>query len=346
MVKSFNDQLLECVAKGNINKANFLLALKADVNYVYNDCHLLCYANDDEMMDFLLKKGADIEFVNSKKETPLISAIANDKFDNAKRLIKFGANVEACNSWKNSVLFLAIDKRDLELIKTILKKKPNIEQKGDFERTALFYCISHGFNFKDVAEHLIEAGADVNAKDVFNSSCLLYACEYTDDLEGIKCLVENGADINYCIDEGINNPLVVAAQRNKWDIVKYLSEVGGDVNCPFYSGMRALSYAVLDNNLEMVNFLISKGALVNEVDNNGRGALWYACNSVFATDEIIKVLVSCGANPNMLDNKGESPVMIANRAEREVIFKTLKEVKAKKTFDNMGKVLNKIFGRN
>ncbi len=34
MVRSFSEQLFECVEKGNINKADFLLLLSYDINSV------------------------------------------------------------------------------------------------------------------------------------------------------------------------------------------------------------------------------------------------------------------------------------------------------------------------
>ena len=85
-----------------------------------------------------------------------------------------------------------------------------------------------------------------------------------------------------------------------------------------------------DNDLGMVNFLIKNGSQIDEVDADGRTPLWYAVYSIDDNDEILKTLVLNGADFNVLDNEGHSPVMVANTHKREVMFAGGKERKQKK----------------
>lgn len=112
---------------------------------------------------------------------------------------------------------------------------------------------------KNVAKvkELIKAGADVNFKADFK-------CEYID---GDHPDVQNAPDYY----KGATL-LTVATHRGCLDIVNALIEAGANVNAKsFYQsgGRLALTYAVLSNNIKIVERLLSAGSEVNYVDPAG-----------------------------------------------------------------------------
>jgi ankyrin repeat protein len=92
------------------------------------------------------------------------------------------------------------------------------------ERTALM--IASQDKQLEMVKLLVENGANINIENEYNYSALMYAI-YSGKLKIVKYLVEHGADINI---KGIDNykPLSLASHYGNLDIVKYLIEVNKD----------------------------------------------------------------------------------------------------------------------
>ena len=80
----------------------------------------------------------------------------------------------------------------------------------------------------------------------------------------LNCLVENGIDVN-AKDKDRNTALICASKNNNLEIVKYLVDVGADLNAEGgHYNKTALMYASENGRLEMVKYLVEKGADVNQ----------------------------------------------------------------------------------
>lgn len=108
-----------------------------DVRDGWNALHTAAFKNNIEVINYLVKKGADI---NSRTETnenktPLLLAIHYENYDAAKELIRLGADVNIRDVFYNSSLELALNKRNKELVKLIYKKgfKFTENRKDEFE---------------------------------------------------------------------------------------------------------------------------------------------------------------------------------------------------------------------
>ncbi len=117
------------------------------------------------------------------------------------------------------------------------------------------------------------------------------------NLESVKKLVVGGANVN--------------------GISKYYSVHNND-----YYDTTFLDFAVMNNNLNIVQYLLEKGADVNLVPENGTGltSLHWAC---IVSDEydnlpMVKLLVSSGANINITDKAGNTPCDYAFHKNSEV----------------------------
>lgn len=71
------------------------------------------------------------------------------------------------------------------------------------------------------------------------------------------------------------NPLCVAISKGDSETAKKIIEYGGDVNQSF-NGMTPLMVAARYNNVEMIKVLLSKGANFNTKDEKGNTALKHA----------------------------------------------------------------------
>ncbi|MEO6190329.1 MAG: ankyrin repeat domain-containing protein [Saprospiraceae bacterium] len=91
------------------------------------------------------------------------------------------------------------------------------------------------------------------------------------------------------------NAMIGAIDSKNYSTVQKLTVSGIDVNQPYDiedQKMTALSYASLRGDVEMVNLLIKKGALVTPIIDS-RDALMYAAKG--GNKEIIEILLSKGA---------------------------------------------------
>ena len=71
-----------------------------------------------------------------------------------------------------------------------------------------------------------------------------------ENLNEMKILLENGADINSQDENGFS-ALIMATNKNNLDMVKFLLENGANINLQDQFGWSALIYATLSDNLEI-----------------------------------------------------------------------------------------------
>jgi ankyrin repeat protein len=142
----------------------------------------------------------------------------------------------------------------------------------------------------------------------------LHYAAWEDNFEFVRVLVEHGANINQCDEDG-NTALMRATSENVW---KYLLEQGSNINKKNSDGSTPLHLAILNNYYEALKYLIKKGADVNEKDNEGKTALhtavslhhyWYQ----MGTDpfKMCTYLVEHNADVNLENKKGETPLHCA-----------------------------------
>ena len=97
----------------------------------------------------------------------------------------------------------------------------------------------------------------------------LRSATYSSHIHLIKLLLKFGADPN---NPTIENPIIIAAKRNRWDIVKIFIEKGADFHI---NDEKVLYLAVMNNNFKMVKYLLNKGADYNKVIGKIRNTVYY-----------------------------------------------------------------------
>lgn len=120
--------------------------------------------------------------------------------------------------------------------------------------------------------------------------------KYEETIEIVRMLIEAGADVNTCEDDG-SAALILALDASNWPIAeetaKILIEVGSSINIKDNWGNTPLILAAANGYKEIVKILIKAGADVNARDNDGRSALTEANDRVNL--EMIKILKEAGA---------------------------------------------------
>jgi ankyrin repeat protein len=154
---------------------------------------------------------------------------------------------------------------------------------------------------------LLDAGADVNAKNRRRSTPLLWAIR---DEAKVRLLLDRGAAINAPQADG-RTPLYEAASLGNGDaIVRLLLEKGADPNIATANGQTPLMAAAARGNVETMRLLIAKKATVDA--KNGAGATALMAAAASRDPRAVALLLDNGASATALTKRHESA--LANAA--------------------------------
>jgi ankyrin repeat protein len=214
-------------------------------------------------------------------------------------------NYEKDHGW--TLLHIAADKGNADICK-ILIDAGAIVKSDDYGKTPLHVAAASGN--VEVCKILIGGRlADVYAKDDKGKTPFDYAesVEIKDFLcnVAVKLLeAENHQGSK-------KTPLLLAITHANVDVVKYLVERGADISVTDEYGEAPLFDAVCSGNLGVVKYLVEeKGLNVNIKANDGTTPLFKAA-AWSGKLEVVKYLVEKGADVNAKDNNGETPLFDA-----------------------------------
>jgi|GEM_PF-377039 len=216
-----------------------------------------------------------------------------------------------------------------ETITTLLAAGANVRNKSSPGRLALLLYLASGLDRAsrdagsrsvgqnvEVVRRLVEAGADVNARDprwgtVLNAAVARtpYADQppYVLTADTVRLLMATGADVNAADAEG-KTPLMTAASLNSVSVVRMLLGAGAAVNAKDRRGQTALAYAggykAEGKGLDAARLLVSAGADVNAADAEGKTPLMLAARN--HSPEAVGLLLEAGASVKARDKLGRT----------------------------------------
>jgi len=127
----------------------------------------------------------------------------------------------------------------------------------------------------DLTQEVI-IGAEYELDEPDEIPLLFFAISSGASLEAIEMLVDAGVDITEVNREGVG-ALDIAIKHKRMDIVALCERHGVDLcKSRRKSGITPLILAASFNDMEMVTYLLSKGASAEETDNYGMTAAAYA----------------------------------------------------------------------
>src|SRR6267378_4981357 len=146
----------------------------------------------------------------------------------------------------SDTVYQAIRSNDLSTLRSLLKTS-DVNLKDQKETTPLMYAAA--FGSLDAMKILVEAGADVNAKNALSVSSLLWCAG---DLEKVRLLVSKGADVNARSKQGQTPLLIAASHDGASEIVKLLLNKGADASARGFMNTTTLLSATYANDTAIV----------------------------------------------------------------------------------------------
>jgi ankyrin repeat protein len=166
-----------------------------------------------------------------------------------------------------------------------------------------------------LVQQLLREGADLNGRDARGRTPIM-AATHANKPAIVKILIQAGADINLQ-DEIKDNPFLYAGAEGLLDVLKLLIDAGADTRITNRFGGTALIPAAERGHVEVVNELLTRTDVkIDHVNNLGWTALLEA---VILGDggprrtEVVRLLIAAGANVNIADGRGVSPLAHARQ---------------------------------
>ena len=318
--------MLAC-EEGNLDKVKKFIERGFDVNettqsFVSYGRTPLMYAAGEGRLDvvkYLIDHGADVRKKARYGRTALYYASVRGHIDILLHLIDHGADVNKKDSRNiRTALHHASERGDLKVVEALLSKDAKIDvEDGDYCTPLM---LAAGRRHIDILLYLINRGADVNKKDGRGRTALHYASE-RGDFKVAEALLSKGA-----IDEKAWNqctPLMLAAERGHIDILLHLINHGADVNKKDGRGRTALHYASERGDFKVAEALLSKGAIDEKA--------WNQCTPLMLAAErghidILLYLINRGADVNKKDGRKRTALHYAStRGKMRVIEALLRK---------------------
>lgn len=206
-----------------------------------------------------------------------------------------------------------------EIIELLLSFGPNLELQDKLGKTVIFYALGRAKDYDSIhwVEYLFKngAGPNVNHKNKKGATPLHHAARLG-YLDGVKFLVEKGADVN-AVNKDVYGytPLAVNILKDEpdKDIIKFLLEKGAKIEYTGATGydMSILLIAISEDVQEAAELLVDAGANVNVVDPTDNGnddtPLMFAIRQDF-DDAFIRKLIEKGADVNAANIDGDTPL--------------------------------------
>ena len=250
----------------------------------------------------------------------LVAAVKNGDLDSVKVLFKHNLHIGV--PFREGLFSSAVN-GNTDILRYFLENKADVDARTKNCHCTLLMAASM-YGQTNAVNVLLQYGANVALTDNrIGSTALHFAADSSDNsCEILRCLIENGADVN-----GVNKvkqtPLMKAAKSGHINALTLLIKHGADVDLQDSDGYKALHFAVFGSDIssEILSCLIGSGADVNARTNNGVTPLMIAAEEGHIN--AVTSLVKCGANVHLHDKDGQRALHHAMQSPQASICEVL-----------------------
>ena len=257
-------------------------------------------------------------------------------------------NKQLPHEFYESPLSIAVKKGDEEMVKVLLDSGADVNQEYYAGDTCL--AIAAKWGHTGIAKLLIEKGAEVNPKSSSIETPLIEAAK-SKSSDMVKLLLDHGADVHMVkkANRGSSKniilftPLKTATEYGNIEAIKILLDHGADINFKGENDNSAIHMAIKGHfkraeHITGLKLLIESGANINEKGYQGKTPLHLAAEGklLYNPDQkknyyepvdaaIIKFLLNTGADKNIQDDNGYTPIQYAAKKGHNDIVDLLRK---------------------
>ena len=260
--------------------------------------HFAAGTGHPDAANMLINAGAALDALNEEKNTPLMMALKNRHFDTVNRLIDKGADVNNSNIKGETTLHCAAGTGHVDTVQILIEADVELDAQDREGLTPLMIALQNDCpnnaktedvrennehdekkNYKEVANLLIEKGADINKKNMNGETALHFAAK-TGHIDIMKKLVDalKKKQINKQIEAKAEmdaqnktgwTPLMIAVKYGHNGIAEVLLNEGVDLNRKNKFGETALYHASDSGNLDATKKLLGADAKADTLNKDG-----------------------------------------------------------------------------
>lgn len=194
-----------------------------DRSKLYLALHVACENEDLEFVKLLVEAGADVNALDEKGKSCLQLAINHDQI--CQFLIERGANIEQKMKWGYTVFLFAVEYGLLDTVDVLINAGVDMTVRNDSEQTALMIASQHGHRY--LTKQFLGLGKiDINAQCIDGRTALHYAA-----MRGRRPIVDmllshsQPPELKLKDRRGVT-PLIAAARQEDLEIVKRILAAG------------------------------------------------------------------------------------------------------------------------
>ncbi len=314
------DKIEDNKAEADIKFLEWLIKKGADVNIGDRKgnlpLHMAAKNSGVSTISFLLKNTEQIDKANHKGIKAIHIAAEHNSLAVLRKIIHHRVDIRATDNKKRNVLHYALSNKDERVIDFLISETDAVKLLNDkdieYERTALHQAIIH--NRAAIVPKMAKSGADVNSKDIQGETPLDIAVSYR-FYHIVRMLLDFGADVDG------SNALYNSIYPYDDDIKTFnlIMEHHLDVDVTDKDGNTILMRAFQFGKNEIIETLLESGADINKLNNEKENILFFVDSQ--CSDEILKKVIKKGVNLNQKSSKGYTPLhkaVFANRSEKHV----------------------------
>ena len=314
--------------------------------------HIAANAVQDipEVIEVLLRAGADLNSTDKENLTALQLAIARSNLKTIQLLVQrgatidsetlaegllneageqyghvepwlvAGADVETRDKKGNTALHIAAGRGHFKNVPYLISQGANVNATNKDGWTALMQAAFREEDYphiRDYTDPLMAAGADLNARSGVVGTALMLATA-RGHLSIVEHFLTSGANPNLSDDFG-RTALMLAAHQNRYAIAQKLLLNGADPNATTKDGGTALITAAREELNDIMSLLLKHGATINHQAKDGTTALFHA--AVLGRNGAVALLLERKADASIVSKEGLTALEGARRAVPELLFR-------------------------
>jgi len=265
------------------------------VDYIRSAAEIAAVERQQRKVDMLQGAQKNEELADMKRRE-------EDRLTRRKASQTFSASADLFGKIEKKALEPAvkpIKKKSKSLLDELLADNSSIDQWTPTKKEVVISAadLPNAAKMGDADEilHLIYNGANVSGEFGAAKSNPMHWAAWSGDIECIKILLNNGADIN-CQNRHGYAPLHWASIRGHLKALNYLVSQGADIQIKDLQGGSPLHWAVSGEQEKCIAALLEAGANIDAMNNRGETALHFAATEMDGLVPIIELLIHAGSD--------------------------------------------------
>ena len=258
----------------------------------------------NNIIPVIIRNGIPVEEANATGETPLFFAIKADSPPTIRTLVENNANLNARDSQGNSVLHSAVRWNSVNSAALLVTFNIDINVHSLTGNTPLHDAVILGMG--EIETILINSKANLEVRNIDGNTPLMEAVR-SGNVSSLEKLARNGADPTTRNSSG-DTPLHLAVGMERYDLVTMLLGMGTSIHARNTRNRTPFQIS-LSISPRMASVLLTSDRIAIS-DDMGNSALHIALQER-AGEDFIRTIITQGARLNAVDNNGKTPLRLA-----------------------------------